>query len=317
MSLLAGSPCVRQGVWGGAALVVGALLALALMPRDPAASDEDAGVLALAARADAAGPPTWSVGDAWRVQFDAGDAICWLVVVEATDEGYRQGVWCPNDEARYIAAQAAALGIPWLGAFDLDLGGVGDSETTRFFDWPLEHRKAWQTTWYGTKVLVRVSFEEGAERPTLTMSLDGDEIVVYDYDASLGWWSELRIRDGYTFRVHEREGGWTQGAEVATAQTRYANVAPAAVLGDPVVAPVAVPAEDELLALVLSYDMLAVGRFELRDPSGNAMYQRNVAGATSVFTLLPSVPGTWFVVDGVTGFGAHRVLLRGVQFETY
>lgn len=317
------SPAVRSGrvrkapLLGFFAAVAGIALAVALLPREGATVSEEGddafGLLAVSP----SGAPVWEPGDAWRIQFDEGEPVCWAVVVAADESGYRQGFWCSTDEAEYIAANVATIGARYVGRFDRSLGGVAEEETTAFFDWPLADGKSWGTTWYGRDVTIEAELGARSGRYQLVMSdEDGDKILEYDYDPELQWWSVVRFESGYTFRVLERATDWQEGAVAADAETRYEQFAQSAILGMPAGSMV-VEDSDEALGLLLTYTGAPAGRFELRDPSGNAMYQKSVAGPFSGFATVASVPGTWSVIDAVTGLGDHSIVVRGISFERF
>lgn len=207
---------------GAAAFAIALLAALVLVP-SPVDEDEREALRA-ASIADPHARPDWRVGDAWRVQFDAGDPVCWLVVAQADELGYRQGVWCPTDEAPLIAAQLATMRLPYAGAFTLDLGGVAGEEVVTWFEWPLADGKTWPTTWGGAPAHVEASWLDAQERYELDLCLDdGLCVASYDYDPELGWWSELVLRGGFELRVHEREEGWTRGHVLADAVERRSS----------------------------------------------------------------------------------------------
>lgn len=307
---------MRQALWGFVALVVGMVLAVVLVPENHYSTfvgDDGIDTMSMSFSSE---KPEWSVGDAWRVQFDGGEPICWMVVVAADEDGYRQGISCASEEEGFIAAQIAAYDVSYLGSFDRDLAGTAGGARTEFFDWPLEDGKRWETEWAGETVEVEALFDAEDARYRFAMSMDDEVFLAYDYDPELEWWSEMRFTSGYVLRVHERETGWDGSAVAATAETRYEQYGQSSVLGAPA-AVFSVDADDEALALVLSYTGIAVGRFELRDSSGSPMYQQNVVGDDQVFRLLGATPGLWTVVEAVTGRYDSAVVLRGIQYETF
>lgn len=312
-----------------AALVVGALVAIVALQGPPSFDpDADDGQVfamsadeALAASAQA---PTWVVGDAWRVQFADGDPICWLVVVEASEEGYQQGVWCPTDEGPMISAQIAGFDVRYAGRFTRDLAAVGfaddgGDEQTRFFDWPLEDGKRWGTVWYGDEVEIAATFDPDMGRFVLTMCAEsGDCIASYDYDPELGWWSEVDFNGGGRFRVRERADGWSGAVEVASAsELLHMTRSGVGALSGASVSPFAVGDEHDAVAFVAERLGTSAGRLEVRDGSGNSVYQGPLLGDAGMGSyMLGGAPGTWLLVDATTSIATMEYWFRGVTMDT-
>lgn len=213
-------PCVRGALLGAAAFALALVAAVLLMP-PPAEDAEPLGALASRHGLDPGARPTWREGDAWRVQFDDNDPICWFVVAHADAEGYRQGAWCPTDEAPIIATQLATRGVEYAGTLTPELGVVFEEEPIRWYDWPLEDGKSWSTSWHGQTATVTVSWSDEEERYQLVLCREGGACAAeYDYDPALGWWSRITFESGYEFRVHERVEDWDRGHVLADAIER-------------------------------------------------------------------------------------------------
>lgn len=317
---------MKQALWAACALVLGAALASALLraPVDADTPIEDGEALAALAtkgRGDRAGAPIaapeWEVGDAWRVQFDEGEPLCWLVVASVSEEGIQQGVWCPTDEAEFIAAQIAAYEFHYIGRFTQALEGIGRAEAFRFYDWPLEDGKTWVTRWDEIDVQVTSTYSRADGRYQFeALVVDtGEPLVAYDYDPALEWWSEMEFASGYRFLVHERETGWELPVTVASGEDRYEAERVASLFGNPATI-VGVAPEDMRLALMVEWSGVLAGRFELRGPDGTTRYETTLTGeGMSVFEIIEAEEGMWSIVDSVTGAGMESIRLRGIALE--
>lgn len=315
--------------WLAAAIAcaLGVALAIVAMPAppaeegfEPAAFDQQIAIAATRARETGiAERPEWSVGEAWRVQFDEGEPVCWLVVVDAT-EGYRQGVACETDESEAIAVNLAVWQEPWIASFTKDLEAVGDgtNEPTRWFDWPLEHGKSWTTSYAGVETVVRVEHNDGAFELTMALADSEETFATYDYDPSIQWWSQLRFEDsGYEFRVHAHEIGWSGPVATAVTETQLDTESN---LVSQFTAEFAATEEDDYVVLV--YTRGGVGRdyWQLDGPgvSHSSLTQANptslsVLGPSFVYDLVPAEPGDWTYRQAGAGFDFRvRVLTADV-----
>lgn len=201
-------------VAGLLAFALGATLAVSVLPPSPpeeavpdGLSPDGAGAVALAAAREAgAQPPLWSVGEAWRVEFSSGFE-CWLVVASADAALYRQGASC--DGAEHLVTEDAVFGYLWMGLLDADLGGVGQEDTVRWFDWPLEDERAWTTTYNGfalrmTAEAAKVEAPGGEPEAgfrIVARDEDGNKVIEYDYVPSLRWWSRVEFSGGFAMEV--------------------------------------------------------------------------------------------------------------------
>lgn len=320
---------MRQALWAACALVVGALLASALLrapaPEAAGAAEVEGDLSALSLEevrgrapvASGARAPEWRVGDAWRVQFDDGQPICWLVVVEATAEGYEQGVWCPTDEAELIAAQLAAFELAYVGRFTASLEGRAAEDAFRFYDWPLEDGKTWSTTWEGQEVKVVAEAARGDRWIFTATYVESEEtLAVYDYDPELAWWSVIEFPpSGYVFRVHERATGWEGDVLHARGEDRYEARREESTLGQPA-AVFNIEEQDAMVALVIDWFGAPFGRFEVRDAAGDTVYERTMIGDDDdTYELMPGSPGIWSIVDGVTGLVDAHIRVRGIAVD--
>ena len=296
------------------ACVLGVAIAIVAMPAPPAvdeikaASDED--TLAIAAtRARETGiaeRPEWRVGEAWRVQFDEGDPVCWLVVVDAT-EGYRQGVSCETDESEAIAVNLAVFQEPWIATFTKDLAAVGDgtNEPTRWFDWPLEHGKSWATHYAGLETVVQVALNDGAFELTMTLADGEDTFATYDYDPSIQWWTTLRFAESeYEFRVHDHELGWSGPVATATSEQVFEGTTN---LVSQLSTAFTTDEEDSYVVLVYSRSGAGREYWQLDGPSSRnsitpVTTSQSVLGTTFVYELIEAEPGDWTFQQVGVGF---------------
>lgn len=308
---------MKPAAWGALALVAGLLLGAALAePRASSTEEGDALREASVVAASGAQRPTWRVGDAWRVQFDDNDPICWMVVVEATPDGYQQGVWCPTDEAETIALQIAATDARYLGRMTLDLGGRGDDEDTRWFDWPLAEGKTWATKWQGEEATVTAQLREG--RFVMMLCLDeGDCVAGYDYDPELGWWSELEFDGGFLFRVHERDTGWREGAVYAVGTLRHEEDArnQLLVVAGPTVS-FNVDEEESVVAVRVDWNGARTGSLMLEDSERNVVYSSTrVDDPEDVAFLASGVPGVWTLSHSGYASAGYRAWIRTIALH--
>lgn len=308
---------VRQAIWAAAALVAGLLLAVAVMPREAPDDALDAASFERGQPRERIEAPSWDVGDAWRVQFDDGEPICWLVVVAAEADVRQQGVWCESDEAEEIAAQIAAYEVPYVGRFTSTLDGLQrDTEPFRFYDWPLADGKAWATTYQGDPVEVLTVYDADDGRYRFEVTRDGERFLEYDYDPSLEWWSRLEFEGGYTLRVHEHGRDWSGTVVFATTEERFR--------ADRTVLDVAaLPAsfqvgQDEYgIALSIEFAGLRGGHISLRDGTGSPVYESSdLDTQASVFSIVSGVPGSWTFLDETTGAGEMYVRASAIAIQS-
>lgn len=311
---------MRGALLGAAAFAIALLAATWLVP--DASTDEADRPLFAATSADAGSRPTWRVGDAWRVQFDAGDPICWLVVAEADEEGYRQGVWCPTDEAPLIAAQLATMPLAYVGDFTPDLRGLAGDGAVTWFDWPLEDGKTWPTAWEGEPARVTANWLDGPQRYELDLCLDdGLCVASYDYDPELRWWSKLSLRGGFDFQVHERDEGWTRGYVLGEAEersdTRYGGVNLGFVpVGQPVFD---VDEGDDVVVVEVAREGIHAHEISLVDPDGSVAWTDSSTSLSDpdeyVWDMVDARSGQWSVRENTVAEGMLHVTVWTVRYS--
>lgn len=291
---------------------------------EPGEEERDAlGSLSSHEGVDPGARPTWRSGDAWRVQFDEGDPICWLVVADARDEGYRHGVWCPTDEAPLIAAQLATMGVAYAGNITPDLGGRQEDTIVDWFDWPLVDGKTWPTTWGGEPARVEAKWVAKSQRYTLDLCLDeGLCVASYDYDPALRWWSEIAFRGGFEFRVHERaedwERGYVLGDAVPRASYEYAG-------GNVGMLPVGerafeVGERDDVVVIEVAREGAHWHEISLVDPSESFVWTDSSTTLLDtrehVWDLVDASPGAWRINENTLAEGAIRVEVWTVAYSS-
>lgn len=296
------------------ACILGAAIAVVALAPAPAeelesaaAEDERAEAIGLLREAGIVERPTWRVGDAWRVQFDQGEPVCWLVVVDAS-EGYRQGVACETDEAEAIAVNLAVWQERWIASYTSDLEGVGDGsgEPTRWFDWPLEDGKSWSTSYEDVDLTATAELVEGAFEITMVREEGDDVFARYDFDPTLKWWSRIEfVESEYVFQVHEHERGWS--GPVATAVTESKAESQSSVVAQ-FTAEFSTTEEDDFVVLVYSRDGFGRDYWQLDGPgtSYTSISQGNVismGGATFHYGLVPADAGDWTFRQVGVGLG--------------
>jgi hypothetical protein len=305
---------VRPALLGAVAFALALVAGYALTP--PASADEDA-LAALRAEeaADPSRAPAWNVGDAWRVRFRDGAPVCFMVVTRADAAGYQQGVSCATDESEFIAVQIAALGLPYLGNFSLDLEGRAASDETRWYDWPLEPGKTWRTVFDGEDVLV--SAREVGGRMAMTMEdASGEQVAAYDYDPELRWWSTLAL-EAFTLRVLERETAW-EGRVFAAEGRSVADTPSNFVMG--ATASFTARQEDDSIVVMLSRPPMSVEYYELTGPDGaeahNGLAMPVLVTDSWEFDIFDASPGGWTLRQAGAGAGAFSMRASTVQVET-
>lgn len=289
----------------------------------PAEDAEGLGALASRHGLDPGARPTWREGDAWRVQFDDNDPICWFVVAHADAEGYRQGAWCPTDEAPIIATQLATRGVEYAGTLTSDLGVPFEEETILWYDWPLEDGKSWQTSWAGAAATVSVSWNDDAERYQLTLCRGaGDCIAEYDYDPALRWWSRIAFESGYEFRVHERAEDWDRGHVLADAieqrRSNYNGVNVDLIASTRPTFDVA-KGEDAVVVEIVR-EGVHVHDFSLVGPEGRfaTSYSSNSLANPDeyVWDMVDAEPGPWTISENFVAEGMIHNTVWTVTFRT-
>lgn len=255
--------------------------------------------------------PEWRPGDSWRVTFPRSDFVCRVVVVEADEDGYRQGFAC--DGARYVAAEEASFDYAFLGRFDRSLGGVGEEESTRWFDWPLEDGKRWRTTLEDIEVEVEARYDpmlagpEGVEPGfRLRMVHEGEVVAAYDYLPSLGWWSELAYSNGFTMKVDAFRARWSGTAIDADAAPRFQHrggtvLGGGAFSGTP---------RDELFRIHHQLSGTRSGSFRITAPDGSTVVEETAilnGGTNANVQLVEAQEGQWTVE--FPAFGTNVVVL--------
>lgn len=313
--------------WLGAGVAFALGIAIAVLALPPAAEEEvvpatldETAEIAIARvrETGVAERPTWNVGDAWRVQFDEGDPICWLVIAPS-EEGYHQGIWCPTDETEMIAVNLAVAQVPFLTLFTNDLEGVADGEgdPTRWFDWPLTDGKAWETNYLGADVDVSAARSERGFEMTMTFADSDVELARYDYDPGLRWWSELAFEQGYTFRVHERAAGWSEPVTLATAERQFDGTSN---LVSQFTSAFTTEEKDDYVVLTASRPSLAGEYWEIAGPgetrnSLTPLGTRPLVGGFDSYELIPADPGDWTYRQAGTGVGGFRVRIFVADVE--
>lgn len=293
----------------GVAFALGAAIAILALPDAPeeiamTSVDEAEVALEQIRSTGIAELPTWRVGDAWRVQFNEGDPICWMVVADV-GEAYRQGVAC-EDGSEAIAVDLAVSRAPFVGTFTHEIEGIGDpdADATRWYDWPLSDGKSWTTTYGETDVSVSALLVDGRFQLTMTYDDGSSELARYDYDPALRWWSEIRFESGYVFRVHERATAWSGPVAVATADLA-ALMSSQIVTGSTSV--FTAGGDDDYIVLIAQRPTNAVEYWDLTGPNGASRtdYAAPLArNPTSYYELIPATPGEWTYRE--VGMGAGR-----------
>jgi len=262
--------------------------------------------------------PEWRVGDAWRVQFNDGDPVCWMVVARAA-ETYRQGVACETDEAEFIAVNIAVAQVAFVGTFTRDLEGVSDPEgdATRWFDWPLSDGKSWDTTFEGIDVVVTAAFVDGAFELVMVDDEDSD-LAFYDYDPSLRWWSQISFATGGSFHVHERTTGWSGPVSLAAADERFTGRGN---LASQSTASFTTTEADTYVVLLASRPAVAAEYWELAGPSETRNSLTPLGGQPLVggfdrYETIPAEPGEWSYRQAGTGIGGFLARIFVAQVET-
>lgn len=264
--------------------------------------------------------PTWREGYAWIALFGQGEWPCRIVVVDADADGYEQGFACDGDERE--AARLAAFPQRYVGLFTRDLEGVGEGAPARWFDWPLTDGKTWEMEW-GDEVLdVTATFVPDIEGPLgdepgyvmrAAPEGDSDEILVWNYVPSIGWWSHLEfLESGWAVNVVEFEKGWDGTAVTARAE-EILDVEPLNGAHAPV-SPQGVFSVDEDADLLVMYGT-GFGahdeRVELIAPDGDAAVSRDhrsFSGSSFFFEFPDAEPGTWEL--RLTGYAMGDVRYR-------
>lgn len=311
-------------VAGAVALVLGVALAIVALPPaeepiEPAAIDGDARGAQAAAKlveTQTAARPVWRAGDAWRVQFNDGDPICWMVVVSANESGYEQGVSC-GDEGDFIAIDVAVRGNTYVGSFTTDLEGRHGDATTQWYDWPLVDGKTWTTEYAGVEMEVEATFAE--DRFQLVMrDVEGqNDLLRYDYDPLVGWWTELAFESGYVFRIHEVAHGWEGPVQHAIAEPAASGDA---LFTAQMSLSFNVEETETHIAMIMFTPTNGVQYYDLTGPDGSVQSaQPNVPllnTPTFRYEIYDAIPGVWSFRLVGAGPGEYRVELTTVTLAT-
>lgn len=313
---------MRRLLWAtlafAASAVAGAMLGSpGLLAPEPA--DLDAASLDPPAGGRPDGAPRWQVGDAWNLKFGSGEPVCWIVVVAATEEGYRQGVWCSSDEEELIAAQIAGYDVRYLGNLSLDLAGRGDGEEVRFYDWPLADGKTWTTTYYGVEVEITSTYDAERGAWDLVMENGDDALLRYDYDPDVGWWTYWKFLGGTEVRVLDAVGAFPEPAVYAQARTAFDGARfPLAIEGP--LRPVFDVAEEETVVLVRALRTgIYAHRLAVYDGEGNAVYDEGLAqnailNNQGTAAFVSGAPGEWSMDSLAATTQEVRVIVRPIRF---
>lgn len=327
---------------GLALLCVAALLLSGCAGSDdaPTSSAGPKGASASLAQNDTLEAPLWKVGQAWDHRYTIGQEIpieFLASVVVAKDEGASWRVASPDN---LTAALHAVVYFPDLGSFTKDELLASDGErSTPWYDFPLSDGKTWRATEKNLDFnLQPVSYDlectatlrPGANgQPTtygITCLSGGNLRSKYDYDPSIGWFSEFRAydpaaaaaEDAWDLRIiHERLSHNNTGTAYVSTATQVANhisvVAPdpSAVAPNPTSTFTLTPDHDRLLGFLFSFAATGVANTEIYDPM-----MRRVTGYQAAETPAGAFmdgPDLLFI-DGIAG--EWRIVSYGAGVAT-
>lgn len=327
---------MRSGwIAAGVAFALGAAIAILAFPSPPdepvesASLDDGEAALTEVRATGVAERPTWVVGDAWALEFNAPDGlVCSTIVVEADPTGgYRLGYSCGKPDVDVVVAtQVAGFGMFYVSAFSPELEGISGNGETRFFDWPLADGKTWETDWDGDAVEVAASYD-GDGRFELTMRRGGEPFANYDYDPALRWWSGFEFATGYKIAIHEVGSKWRGSATSGIGAERF-QITRTAIQQLPVRPSFEVLDEDEMLFVQITRVGTYVHRFQFIEPDGSTGWGGTSTSTSNIAlsgdcngsrcsTEFPGMPGIWSIDDQFLSGGEATYRVLGVDITVH
>lgn len=156
--------------------------------------------------------PNWTVGDWWRYDGSFGLESFTADRIVTEDAG---GDWIVDTASAETAWNHVLEPISVLGPVSKeDLAGSQEEGRVRFWDFPLEHNKTWQTAWDGQSFSAR-AVRQGDAVFLVEYRQDGEVARETVYDAQARWFTRMTIHDldGEPFEMTLAESGSDYGGE--------------------------------------------------------------------------------------------------------